>query len=816
MRRIVFFIWFLMIGIGPTVMHAQDADDEMTQGILAFREGRFLQAVQAFENVINLDQTNAAEAHFILARIFFETSMDDRKRAEQELNTALEIEPTNVKYMVALMQSLRVDSWNFFQKRAREVKRGELAVKILRLDSLNAFAHQELGKSYIRDFWRYRNAVIYPHLLFARNKNLAPTVIDPLDSQVQREDEFYELLYPEEGQLGFGDDEAQLLQVAGFLDPQSILIADHFDLETLKAQGINVQDLSSRADVAYNRAIGHLYQSIESDPRQRTAYTDLMRIFALKGEFQEALTMLEQMYLFFPEDPELWTFLGYAHHFSGNLDAAAKVFETAFQFMDEETRFAYENLNLILPEDEKRLYQEDEIAFAARYWTSQDPRYLTPYNERKMEHYARLTYADLLYSSPELGLRGWNTERGQIIVRYGPPIGDVVIIPKSTSGASQSLRATPNEGPPPDEGVTPTTSSILKIARDGFGFDMFEEANTYNIWSYEDKKFVFEDPFRNGEYRLYSPSASDISQGVLPWANDYAIKARETFRREPESYNYVAPGRQIDVPFLVASFKNFNSELTDVYVNFGIPVNDFDESDNLLNVTANAGMFVVGENRDMLVEQRRTIYGLRTDQVIHFKESNLWIDSERLRVPPGQQEISVEFETTGAGTVAVQRREVEILDFSGDGFALSDLLLAYRVDENPDGSATLSTDILRNGLSIMPAPWSVFAVEQPIYFYFEVYNLALDNDGDANYQIEAALAPKKKGNVIGNLFRGIFGGGDDGVAVSTTIQVSSANDGQYLILDATNQEPGFYTLVLRITDQVTGERLEREQDLFLE
>jgi len=433
-----------------------------------------------------------------------------------------------------------------------------------------------------------------------------------------------------------------------------------------------------------------------------------------------------------------------------------------------------------------------------------------------MEHYARLTYADLLYGAAGIGLRGWNTERGQIIVRYGPPIGDVVVIPQSTLGASQSIRANPNEGPPLDEGATATTSRLLKIVRDGIGEDMFEEANTYNIWTYENKKFVFEDPFRNGEYRLYSPPASDISQGVLPWVNDYAIRARETFRREPENYEYKAPGRQIDVPFLVSSFKNFNSDLTDVYVNFGIPVSDFERSVDLLNVTANAGMFVVGENRDMLVEQRRTIYGLRTDQVIQFKESNLWVDSERLRVPPGRQEVSVEFETTGAGTVAVQRRDVEILDFSGEDFALSDLLLAYRVDENPDGSATLTTDILRNGLSIMPAPWSVFSTEQPIYLYFEVYNLSLDDDGNASYQIEAALAPKRKGNVIGNLFRGIFGGGDDGVAVSVPIQVPGANDGQYFILDATKQEPGLYTLVVSITDQVSGDKLERVQDLFLE
>ena len=61
---------------------------------------------------------------------------------------------------------------------------------------------------------------------------------------------------------------------------------------------------------------------------------------------------------------------------------------------------------------EEELYEEDPVTYASRFWTSKDPRYLTPWNERKIEHYARLVYADLLYGSEGLELRGWDTERG--------------------------------------------------------------------------------------------------------------------------------------------------------------------------------------------------------------------------------------------------------------------------------------------------------------------------------------------------------------------------------------------------------------------
>jgi hypothetical protein len=298
--------------------------------------------------------------------------------------------------------------------------------------------------------------------------------------------------------------------------------------------------------------------------------------------------------------------------------------------------------------------------------------------------------------------------------------------------------------------------------------------------------------------------------------NDYTIQANNTIRNTPERFEFETAGRSVEVPFLVSSFKNMNSDLADVYVNFGIPVNDYDQDEDIINVTANAGTFVIGEQRDILVEQRRTIYGLRTQQVVRFAESNLWIDTEELRVPAGNQEVSIEFETVGAGAVAVQRRAATIRDYTGDEFQMSDLLLAYRIEETEDGRPVVSTDIVRNGVSIMPAPWSVFSHEQPVFFYFELYNLALDGSDTANYEVEAVMAPKEKGSGVSKFVKGIFGSGDKGVSVTLPIQVKSANDGQYLLLDVSNQEPGLYTLHVRVKDTVSGKTIERSEDLFLE
>ena len=65
--------------------------------------------------------------------------------------------------------------------------------------------------------------------------------------------------------------------------------------------------------------------------RHRSIYDYLMEVYSLKGEWQDALEMLQQMYVFFPEDSDLWTYLGLSHYRAGNVDAAGKAFETSFR-----------------------------------------------------------------------------------------------------------------------------------------------------------------------------------------------------------------------------------------------------------------------------------------------------------------------------------------------------------------------------------------------------------------------------------------------------------------------------------------------------
>src|SRR5690606_18632119 len=198
---------------------------------------------------------------------------------------------------------------------------------------------------------------------------------------------------------------------------------------------------------------------------------------------------------------------------------------------------------------------------------------------------------------------------------------------------------------------------------------------------------------------------------------DYERIARETFRTTPERYDFEPPGRRIGLPYLVTAFKGDDGR-TDLYVHYGIPLAERVDpaADELVDLTVKTGAFLISQDRDILAERRRTLYGLRTAQVEPFAETQLWTDTQALDAPPGTHEVSVEFETVGGGTSAVQRRAVEVPDFSGRDLALSSIMLAYHVEDTD--ADRLPGLVVRDGLAIKPAPWSVFNHAQPIYLYF--------------------------------------------------------------------------------------------------
>ncbi len=767
----------------------------------AYGAGRYAEAVDLLETSLAANSDDA-EAHYLLARVLFDTDNPghDESRAGREINRAIDLDPDNVTYLTARLEQLRGDTWNFFEEQLRRRQRRDLARRLLTLDEDNPYAHEELGVQAVADYYTYRNAVSFPTLAFSSpslNQRGGLGESESEDAQL-REEQGGASGGAEGGVDAVGEDP---LRREGFTEDflrQSgeVVIGDRFDVDALERNsGVAVRRYGERANDAYETAIGHLRAALEADPRRRPVYDHIVRLAVLSGDYAALAPDLNEMYVQFPDDPEMWLYLGMMNQRLGQYEAADVAFRNAIERMDPETSEAFTDLRMILPPDEWAAYEADPETFARRYWTSRDPRFLNTVNERRSEHYARLVTADLLYRSDDLDLPGWDTDRGRLHVRYGLPQRDILIV----SGFGSILEQ-------------------FGDRNEAYFNEQVDVANRFNVWDYGDFQLVFEDPNRNGEFVLYSPPAdlySLATAGRQVYDMDYVMQARERVREEPERYAFESPGRQVQLPYRVAAFRGDGGQ-TDLYVNYGIPLDrqgpTESETREDVDLVIRTGAFLISDTRDLLVERRRTIYGLRGAQIVSFNETDLWTSTEPMTTRPGEHEVSLEFETASGGTSAVQRRSLDVRDFSGDALQLSDILLAYYVEESDDEQPGR---ILRDGISVQPAPWGVFGVGDPIYLFFEIYNLGLEGDR-TDYEVEAQLAPKDNSRGLRRLARRLFGGRDRGVATGVEYQGGETTAAEYLILDAADQEPGLYTLTVTVRDNVTGRTTSEETDLLLE
>ena len=98
-----------------------------------------------------------------------------------------------------------------------------------------------------------------------------------------------------------------------------------------------------------------------------------------------------------------------------------------------------------------------------------------------------------------------------------------------------------------------------------------------------------------------------------------------------------------------------------------------------------------------------------------------------------------------------------------------------------------------------------------------MYNLARDPEGMTRYEVEAVLVEGNDAKGLEKLIRKAFGGDrKTGVSARFEGRGRTAEEGQYLILDASSETPGAYVLAVRVRDLVRGETVEARRNLRLE
>lgn len=460
-----------------------------------------------------------------------------------------------------------------------------------------------------------------------------------------------------------------------------------------------------------------------------------------------------------PNDVTAWFSRGLAAHRRGDYPTASQAFEHALGLLDPTERGRITNLSRILGPKDSIAY----AAFSARqraeferiYWTAADPLTLTADNEHRLEFLARVAYADLRWTTEDFVLRGADSDRGEIHIRYGPPPVIVSLPPRTEGEVSQVM------------------------------------------WYYPatNLHFVFRQP---------------PSYGYATFAFEYHEVARE--RR------YVAPVGWTNVPITIAMdsvhvqavrFRG-PGDSTDLALFAHVPVRRLVDGLDLTSGTVDVAFTLYrGAMRAMERDSVRQIVDTRAPDAV---ERRTW----RRRLAPGEVAYRIEALQAEGGAAARALGSVSLT--TERAFGMSDVLVADRVAP-PADSAYRWTDlviepsagVLRGGQDIGVA-WETYGLAERdgnVNYRVELQLTVTQVTG------RVSLFARIKGGLADLV--GLSALGTDRVSlVYDRSRPATEVALDYLTLDLTGSPAGRYRLTVQITDLVTNAQTFSNRELVIE
>ncbi len=478
-------------------------------------------------------------------------------------------------------------------------------------------------------------------------------------------------------------------------------------------------------------------------------------------------------------DVEALLVMGMAYNERGALDSSYAAFAKALDLMDEARRRRYLSLDVIASRDELRTLagtnpgRIDSVTLLL--WRKRDPNPATRVNERLVEHLARVGFADFHFGVDRLDKPGSLTTRGEVYIRYGRPLGWYYDPFGTNTFAGDVLNPTERMT------GTPLTSRLDEYA------DMASRYTSRPIgrdrprwtWVYDGFALNFEDTFLNGDYSFpyeYDWSAYRYAylEKNVPEVYESDIKRR--MRVEVAGLSFMRSDGS--TRFKMAYACDFNG--VEASRRREWPAGEFLVEVSLLDTLYNE------------VEHFALTRRIHADTTAVHLAACALIDTLDLDVPTGAGVLAVSMTSEENGAVGFTHRTVDVRAF-GDTLEMSDIELRFADEGRPN-------------------PSGMYRTRSKAFIAFEVYNIALDEEGRG--RIEVSYAFRRKPETLSRTRRllrffartvGIEpAAGIVSLSSGYVVRTDGPGTSQVLGIDLTALIAGYYEVEVRIEDLQTG------------
>ncbi|MBT5872057.1 MAG: tetratricopeptide repeat protein [Candidatus Latescibacteria bacterium] len=473
------------------------------------------------------------------------------------------------------------------------------------------------------------------------------------------------------------------------------------------------------------------------------------------------------------------------------------MYEEFVDGLGSEEQPLYKDLTFVASVETALLFEEagefDKSEMWRKFWAARDPDPSTLVNERLVEHYRRVLYARTNFASAQFP---WD-QRGAIYVRFGEPDNrQNVAQPFPTKDAkvesirevNRQLRYTPDE-----RGFTESWVYVP------YGIELF-----------------FSDRFGNGKFE-FPPLTTD------PRVNRFHPKtiATELITQQPEGYFYDYGGAPLEFIFDAVTYRGENGD-TEVELAYTVPARQLGHVSDGQGERTWFKSFVVLRDQELrrVTETMRNIGPVERPPTEVPKRSAKTVvrtASLSLPAPPGSYRTSVGIRDSISQRIGIYETPLTVWDYSSNDLNLSDIKLALGVTPRSDDGA-----FVRHGHKIIPNPSRLFQRSQPVFFYYEIYNLPMDSDGRTRYRTDLEISMKEqKMNIVWRILSG-FGRlvrkeDEDSRTVLISYDGEGTKSDEYLYtsVDTGDSPSGKYTVQLTITDLLTGQTISRSRDFII-
>ena len=474
----------------------------------------------------------------------------------------------------------------------------------------------------------------------------------------------------------------------------------------------------------------------------------------------------------------------------------------------------YAELEMLMETEEKirfeTLEMTDKGIFTRKFWKGKDPVPTTLENERLVEHYRRVNFARNTY--PDV-VPPYYDDRGKVYVKYGPPDN------KYTSQMTS-------------EGIKDNESwSYEKSIRRGLTFDFVKRGvGYYRVQSLEDavptglaggvsqwevaRRLYVERADFSESYNMFLLLTDRVVGGENPREAISDLRnIMINFNTERDSAQSGAPAevyfhqqeeKQLPFVYNLSQFRGDQGE-SQVEVYLGVSNSQLEYqpiSDGVATALKYQVVLQDSNYNDVVNESKE--FGLR-GRTKEELTGTLFLHQENYYLTPGTHLLAIQLENPQGKSKGIYRNEFLARDFRGNALMVSSIQLASNI--TPTGG---EGKFVKQGLTIMPYPYTAIRRQFSIFVYIEIYNLKFDALGQTNYTVthQVDILEYKRGifsktfGAIGRLFKK---GKKMGISTSYQQVKAEAETFEYLSLDMGKLPIGIGELTVSIMDNTSGE-----------